>query len=89
VFREYDKNGDEQVTLNEWYAMKGVGEDDTARRELEAKRFLEADPNHDGKMTVAEFLYWYSKGRFEAVPDRAKPRDGEGPAKSGARDGEK
>ncbi len=86
VFAAYDRNKDRKVTLDEWYAMKeGLTEGDTARRELEAGRFKQADPNSDGKMTVAEFLFWYDKGRFQtsregdAGSDRADrgQRDGD------------
>jgi hypothetical protein len=68
-------------------AMKGVEKGEAARYELEAKRFKEADPNHDGKMTAAEFIYWYTQGRYEGTPQRGA-RDGEGSERSGPRDGE-
>lgn len=64
VFKAYDKNSDLEVTVDEWLEMKRVAASDTARIQLETGRFNEADPNHDGKMTAEEFLYWYTKGRF-------------------------
>jgi len=65
VFKAYDKNSDLVVTVDEWLAMKRVAETDTARVNLESERFNEADPNKDGQMTAEEFLYWYTKGRFQ------------------------
>ncbi len=100
VFKAYDKNGDQLVTFDEWLGMRAIAADDVARRQLEARRFQEADPNNDGKMTTAEFAFWYTKARFQnnnAAAARllqgeggAKPgaRDGEGGARPGARDGE-
>jgi RNA polymerase sigma factor (sigma-70 family) len=69
VFQAYDQNGDSTVTLDEWLAMRRVAATDTARRELETGRFNEAEPSGDGKFTPAEFIYWYSKGRFENLRD--------------------
>ena len=89
VFRAYDKNGDLAVTLEEWLAMK-EGSLDDERREIETKRFQEAEPSGDGKMTPEEFLEWYTKGRSRKVREGDQPRasDGEGEFRSGPRDGE-
>jgi len=77
VFKTYDKNGDSVVTLDEWLAMTN-GNISPARRELQTKRFREAEPSGDGKFTPAEFIYWYSKGRFENRDEGQRgSRDGE------------
>ncbi|MHC4880405.1 MAG: EF-hand domain-containing protein [Planctomycetota bacterium] len=98
VFKAYDKNGDLSVSLEEWLAMTNGNVSD-ARRAIQTKRYNEAEPNGDGKFTPAEFIYWYSKGRFanttesrsggarDGAGSRRGPRDGEGDAR-GPRDGE-
>jgi hypothetical protein len=97
VFKAYDKNGDEVVTLDEWLLMFN-GNISPSRREMQTKRFNDADPNHDGKFVPAEFIYWYSIGRHREVEQgrrtegqegtaRRVPRDGEGQTR-GPRDGE-
>ena len=86
VFKAYDKNDDQVLALEEWLAMTN-GNINAARRELQTKRFNEAEPSGDGKFTPAEFIYWYSIGRHEAIQKRAGTRDG-AVAPRGARDGE-
>ena len=98
VFNAYDKNGDEVVTLDEWLVMFN-GNISPSRREMQTKRFNDADPNRDGKFVPAEFIYWYSIGRHREVEqarrtntrdesvERRGPRDGEGQTR-GPRDGE-
>lgn len=84
VFKAYDKNSDGSVSLDEWLAMTN-GNVSPARKEVQTKRYNEAEPNGDGKFTPGEFIYWYSKGRFGQV--ESNRRDGDGP-KRGPRDGE-
>ncbi len=98
VFKAYDKNGDLSVSLEEWLAMTNGNVSD-ARRAIQTKRYNEAEPNGDGKFTPAEFIYWYSKGRFANTTEgrsrgardgegsSSRRRDGEGEAR-GPRDGE-
>ena len=98
VFKAYDKNGDLSVSLEEWLAMTNGNVSD-ARRAIQTKRYNEAEPNGDGKFTPAEFIYWYSKGRFanntegrtrgarDGEGSSLRRRDGEGEAR-GPRDGE-
>ncbi len=89
MFKAYDKNGDMQITADEWMAMRAIAPNDTARRQLETRRFQEADPNSDGQMNAAEFYYWYTKGRFQNNGGAgARVLQGEGAPRSGARDGE-
>jgi hypothetical protein len=97
VFKAYDKNGDLVVTLDEWLGMTNgnINED---RRRLQTTRFREAEPSGDDRFTPEEFLYWYTKGRFESAAEgssrdagegaRRGPRDGEG-ERPGPRDGER
>jgi hypothetical protein len=95
VFKAYDKNSDGSVSLDEWLAMTN-GNVSPARKEVQTKRYNEAEPNGDGKFTPGEFIYWYSKGRFGQIEsnrrdgDSAKrgPRDGD-ESKRGARDGDR
>ena len=54
------------------------GNINASRREIQTKRFNEAEPSGDSKFMPAEFIYWYSKGRHEA---------GERSRNGGARDG--
>ncbi|QDU96638.1 sigma-70 family RNA polymerase sigma factor [Lignipirellula cremea] len=89
VFKAYDQNGDLTVTADEWLRMKRVSATDTARIKLETGRFQEADPNNDGKMTVEEFLYWYTQGRFNATEGPARGQGDGGRAPTGLRDGER
>ncbi|MDG2224129.1 MAG: hypothetical protein P8L85_22295 [Rubripirellula sp.] len=98
VFSAYDKNGDEVVTLDEWLLMFN-GNISPSRREMQTKRFNDADPNRDGKFVPAEFIYWYSIGRHreveqgrrtdarEGTAPRRGPRDGDGQTR-GPRDGD-
>lgn len=75
VFQAYDRNRDLQVTVEEWFAMKeGLGEGDSERKRLEASRFRQADPNSDGRMTVSEFLFWYTQGRYQQAREGGQPR---------------
>ena len=89
VFKAYDKNGDMVVTLDEWLAMTN-GNISVERRQLQTTRFHAAEPSGDGKFTPEEFIYWYTKGRFENRTEGQQPdvRDGEGAVKRGPRDGE-
>ena len=98
VFKAYDKNGDEIVSLDEWLAMTN-GNISAARREIGTKHFNDAEPSGDGKFTPAEFIWWRQIGSRQAA-ERARqsrtrdgesagrgPRDGEG-ERRGPRDGE-
>ena len=89
VFKAYDKTGDMVVTLDEWLAMTN-GNISAERRQLQTTRFHEAEPSGDGKFTPEEFIYWYTKGRFENRTEGQRPdvRDGDGAVKRGPRDGE-
>lgn len=88
VFKAYDKNGDLSVSLEEWLAMTNGNVSD-ARRELQTRRYNDADPNGDGRFTPAEFIDWYARGRFANSSERRRrgDRDGDGDRR-GARDGE-
>ena len=89
VFKAYDKNGDMVVTLDEWLIMRHVQPSETLRKQQQTTQFNEAEPSGDGRFTPAEFIYWYTKGRFENVREGGQrgPRDGES-GQRGARDGE-
>ena len=87
VFLAYDKNGDRVVTVDEWLAMTN-GNVSPERREIQTRRFKEADPNRDGKFTPAEFIRWFARGRFEAVERDARDGDGE-ESRRGPRDGDR
>lgn len=87
VFKAYDKNGDEVVTLDEWLLMFN-GNISPSRREMQTKRFNDADPNHDGKFVPAEFIYWYSIGRHREVEQSRRTDEREGTARRIPRDGE-
>ncbi|OYW17728.1 MAG: hypothetical protein B7Z55_11970, partial [Planctomycetales bacterium 12-60-4] len=86
VFKAYDKNGDEVVTLDEWLAMTN-GNTNATRRDIQTKRFNEAEPGGDGEFTPAEFVHWYSIGQNEGTKKPASTRDGEGGPR-GPRDGD-
>ena len=74
VFLAYDKNRDGQVTLNEWFAMKeGMRDSDSERRALETRRFREADPNSDGKMTRSRILVLVYQGQVPKYPAKVTP----------------
>ncbi len=64
VFKAYDKNSDNIVSLEEWLAMTN-GNISPARRELQTERFQSAEPSKDGKFTPSEFIQWYTKDRFD------------------------
>lgn len=86
VFRAYDKNGDQVVTLDEWLAMTN-GNINDARRKLQSSRFHDAEPNGDGKFTVAEFVYWYGVTRHRSS-DRPRESDDRADEGRGRRDGD-
>ncbi|MGB0580096.1 MAG: hypothetical protein ACPGVU_10375 [Limisphaerales bacterium] len=102
VFRTYDKNGDSAVTVDEWFMMRHLKPGDrSSRAQLETRRFQEAEPSGDNRMTQKEFVYWYTTARFSNVREggargpgdeagavRRGPRDGEGAGARGPRDGE-
>lgn len=99
VFKAYDKDGDDLVSLEEFLAMTN-GNISDARREIQTKRFFETGPGSDKLLSPAEFIRWQTGGPAEGEggarkgprdgegPVRKGPRDGEGPAKQGPRDGE-
>jgi len=94
VFKAYDKNGDLSVSLEEWLAMTNGNVSD-ARRELQTRRYNDADPNGDGRFTPAEFIDWYVRGRFANSSERRRrsAREGDGAragdgARRATRDGE-
>lgn len=77
VFMAYDKDHDQSVSLDEWLAMTN-GKISEARRELQTKRFQDAEPSGDGKFTPREFIYWYSIGRhLSSGREGDRPRDGD------------
>lgn len=81
VFKAYDKNGDLNVSLEEWLAMTN-GNISDARRAIQSKRYREADPNRDGRFTPAEFIFWYDVARHRDV-ERRGDRGGDRPAGDG------
>ena len=60
IYRVYDKDDDEQVTFDEWLAMKD-GDMPRDRREREKGWFDQADENEDGVLTLDEWIDWKSK----------------------------
>jgi hypothetical protein len=42
------------------------------RRQLQSRRFYDAEPSGDGKFTPSEFIWWYTIGRRGAV-ERGRP----------------
>lgn len=99
VFKAYDKNGDGAVTVEEWLAMTN-GNVSPARREVQTRRFNEAEPSGDGRFSAAEFIHWYSGKRLgvrdgggreardgDALRGRQRDGDRERPGR-GPRDGE-
>ncbi|MCA9137928.1 MAG: M48 family metalloprotease [Planctomycetales bacterium] len=62
VFLAYDHNHDQSISLDEWLAMTN-GNISDARRQLQTKRFRDAEPSGDDQFTPREFIYWYSIGR--------------------------
>lgn len=89
IFRTYDKNGDQVVSLEEWLAMTN-GDISPARREISTKHFNDAEPSGDGKFTPAEFIWWRRIGSRQAAQrmNQNRARDGEG-SRRGPRDGER
>ena len=88
VFKAYDKNSDEIVSLEEWLAMTN-GNISDARRAICTKHFNDAEPSGDGEFTPAEFIWWRQIGSRQAAARarESRTRDGEG-EKCGPRDGE-
>jgi hypothetical protein len=88
VFKAYDKNGDMVVSLDEWLAMTN-GNINEERRRLQTTRFREAEPSGDDRFTPQEFIYWYTKGRFENTAEgRRSPASDGDTVRRGPRDGE-
>jgi Ca2+-binding EF-hand superfamily protein len=57
IFEKFDANKDGAVTIQEWRAVEGTGND---------AGFKKRDPNHDGKITLAEARQLVAKGpRFK------------------------
>ncbi len=80
VFRAYDKNGDQFVSLEEFLAMTN-GNISATRRALQTKRFQETRPGADGKLSPAEFIGWYNNRNGAAPRDRGeggRAAEGEG-----------
>lgn len=94
VFLAYDKNADGIVSLEEWLAMTN-GNINDERRELQTRRFKEAEPSGDGKFTPNEFIYWYSVSRIATDRDSDQrgeartPNGSEGRERRGDGDGER
>lgn len=80
VFRSYDKNRDQFVSLEEWLAMTN-GNISATRRALQTKRFNETRPGTDGKLSPAEFIDWYNNRNGAAPRGRGeggRAAEGEG-----------
>ena len=89
VFKAYDKNGDEIVSLDEWLAMTN-GNISDARRAISTKHFNDAEPSGDGKFTPAEFIWWRQIGSRQAAERARQNRNREGSADARSlRDGER
>ena len=90
VFLAYDKNRDNEVSLDEWLAMTN-GNLNEQRRQISTGHFNTAEPSGDGKFTPAEFIWWRQIGSRQGPRDgegqRQGPRDGEG-QRQGPRDGQ-
>tara|TARA_R110002072_G_scaffold284006_1_gene447784 strand:+ start:979 stop:2757 length:1779 start_codon:yes stop_codon:yes gene_type:complete len=76
VFKAYDHDDDDAVTLNEWLAMTN-GNINDARRTLQTERFHAAEPSGDGKFTPEEFIQWYSVDRHANRREGDRVRNGE------------
>ncbi|MEM1069697.1 MAG: hypothetical protein AAGI63_12425 [Planctomycetota bacterium] len=76
VFRAYDRNADQVVSLNEWLVMTN-GNINAERRALQTRRFYDAEPSGDGRFTPAEFIWWYSIGRRNAIEGGRRSSDRE------------
>ncbi len=59
VFRAFDKNQDNAVTLEEWLTMTN-GNVNAARRKLQTKRFQETQPGSDNQLSLDEFSKWWN-----------------------------
>ncbi len=57
IYRVYDKDGNNGVSLEEWLAMKD-GEMTADRRDREKGWFDQADANHDEKVSIGEWIDW-------------------------------
>tara|TARA_R110002096_G_scaffold318022_16_gene512466 strand:- start:422 stop:652 length:231 start_codon:yes stop_codon:yes gene_type:complete len=65
IYRVYDKNGDNNVTFDEWVAMKNY-ELTNEQRERERGWFDQADANRNEQLTLGEWIDWKaSQGRGE------------------------
>lgn len=59
VFRTYDKNKDNSVSLEEWLAITN-GNVSAARRKVQTERFQEAGAGRDNALSPAEFVRWWN-----------------------------
>ena len=87
VFKAYDKNNDEIVSLDEWLAMTN-GNISDARRAISTKHFNDAEPSGDGEFTPAEFIWWRQIGSRQAAARAREGRTRDGVEKRGPRDGD-
>lgn len=83
VFRAHDKNRNGFVELEEWLSMTN-GTATAERREIQTKRFLEARPGEDKRLSFNEFAESWARQHRSALGRR----DGEG-ADRARRDGER
>lgn len=83
VFRAHDKNRNGFVELEEWLSMTN-GTATAERREIQTKRFLEARPGEDKRLSFHEFAESWARQHRSALGRR----DGEG-ADRIRRDGER
>lgn len=88
VFMAYDKNGDGAVTVEEWLAMTN-GDVSAARREIQTRRFNEAEPSGDGRFTADEFIHWYSGKRLGVRDDDDREERNGDAGRGGQRDGDR
>lgn len=89
VFKAYDKNADEIVSLDEWLAMTN-GNISPARREIGTKHFNAAEPSGDGRFTPAEFIWWREIGSKQSADGARQQADREDADRGrGQRDGER
>lgn len=64
VFKAYDKNHDSFVDDEEMGSMREGKLNSRGRREIR-KSIKRADQDHDGKLNIKEFIWWYTKGRLD------------------------